>query len=180
MTTLAQLRKTALGLPEVEEGTHFGMVAFTVRGKGFASVTDDGVVQLHMADADAERALADHPAGERLVRMGAPIGFRIALAEINGMHLNALVRAAWLHRAPKRLADALRRADAGAAPPESDLPVALGRPATRALLGAGIGTLAEVADHTEAELLALHGVGPRAVRILDEALAERGQTLRRE
>ncbi len=39
MTTLAQLRKAALALPETEEGTHFGMVAFSVRGKGFASVT---------------------------------------------------------------------------------------------------------------------------------------------
>ena len=27
MTTLAQLRKAAPALPEVEEGTHFGMVA---------------------------------------------------------------------------------------------------------------------------------------------------------
>src|SRR5690606_32545222 len=95
MTTIAQLRKAALGLPEVEEGTHFGMVAFSVRGKGFASVTKDGVVQLQMADDDAERAVAEHPAGERLVRMGTPIGFSIALAEVNGQALNALVRVAW-------------------------------------------------------------------------------------
>ena len=173
MTTLSQLRKTALGLPEVEEGTHFGMVAFSVRGKGFASVTDDGVVQLQMADEDAERALADHPAGERLVRMGTPIGFRIALADINGMHLNALVRAAWLHRAPKRLAEAMRRADAGAAPPGSDFPASIGGPASRALLGAGILTLDDVAARSDEELLALHGVGPKALAILREAQAAR-------
>ena len=39
MTTAARVRKGALALPEVEDGTHFGMVAFTVRGKNFATVT---------------------------------------------------------------------------------------------------------------------------------------------
>jgi hypothetical protein len=38
--------------------------------------------------------------------------------------------------------------------------------------------LAEVADRSEAELLALHGFGPRALRILEEALAAEGLTLR--
>lgn len=56
-----------------------------------------------------------------------------------------------------------------------DLP-AIGRPATSALLGIGVTSLAEVAQRSERELLALHGVGPRAVRILREALAERGET----
>ncbi|GGV02024.1 hypothetical protein GCM10010211_81680 [Streptomyces albospinus] len=41
ISTLAQLRKTALALPEVE-ATHFGMTAFSIRGKRFASVTKDG------------------------------------------------------------------------------------------------------------------------------------------
>ncbi len=54
-----------------------------------------------------------------------------------------------------------------------DLPP-LGRPATRALLQAGVTTLAQVAEHSPAELLALHGVGPRAVRLLAAALEERG------
>jgi hypothetical protein len=39
MTALAQLRQTALSLPETaEQGIRFGMVAFTVRGKRFASM----------------------------------------------------------------------------------------------------------------------------------------------
>lgn len=50
----------------------------------------------------------------------------------------------------------------------------IGRPATRALLGAGITTLDEVAARSQADLIALHGVGPRAVRVLGEALADRG------
>ncbi|MFJ5262367.1 hypothetical protein ACIQAC_18065 [Streptomyces sp. NPDC088387] len=178
MTTLAQLRKAALALPEVEEGTHFGMVAFSVRGRGFASVTREGAVRLQLADADAEAAVAAHPGGERLVRMGTPIGFRVPLADINGKDLNALVRAAWSHRAPKRLAAALAAAEAGADAPGRELPAAIGRPATQALLGAGINTLEMVAAHTAAELLALHGVGPKAVRILTETLEQRGLRMR--
>ena len=51
-----------------------------------------------------------------------------------------------------------------------DLPAAISRPATRGLAGAGSTTLAAVAQRSDAELLALHGVGPKAVRILREAL----------
>ncbi|NEW40219.1 hypothetical protein GV792_12260 [Nocardia cyriacigeorgica] len=55
-----------------------------------------------------------------------------------------------------------------------DLPTSIGKPATRALHGAGITTLAELATHTRAELLALHGFGPKAARVLDEALQNHG------
>lgn len=54
-----------------------------------------------------------------------------------------------------------------------DLP-RIGRPATSALLAADITTLDEVARTGKKRLLAMHGVGPKAIRILSEALAERG------
>jgi predicted flap endonuclease-1-like 5' DNA nuclease len=50
------------------------------------------------------------------------------------------------------------------------LPAAIGRPATAALSAAGISSLDQVSAMTDAELLALHGVGPKAVRLLREAL----------
>ncbi len=178
MTTLAQLRKAALGLPEVEEGTHFGMVAFAVRGKGFASVTKDGRAQLQLPEEAVEEAVAAHPSGERLKRMGKPIGFHVPLEDINGKDLNALVYASWAHRAPKRLAATLAQAQTAAEGPVGDLPAGIGKPATRALLGAGIASLEQVARHSAAELLALHGVGPKAVRILGEELAARGLALK--
>lgn len=56
-----------------------------------------------------------------------------------------------------------------------DLPK-IGRPAASALLTIGVTTLEQVAAMREAELLALHGVGPKAVRILRAALAEQGMT----
>lgn len=51
---------------------------------------------------------------------------------------------------------------------------AIGAPATRALENAGITTLESVAGRPARRLLDLHGVGPRAIRILQEALARAG------
>ena len=58
-----------------------------------------------------------------------------------------------------------------------DLPK-IGAPATRALASIGVTRLDQLADHRAEELLALHGFGPRALRILEEALAETGRSLR--
>lgn len=60
---------------------------------------------------------------------------------------------------------------------DPDLPK-IGAPATRALASIGVTRLDQVAERSEAELLELHGFGPRALRILRDALAERGQSLR--
>lgn len=56
---------------------------------------------------------------------------------------------------------------------QDDLPK-ISAPATRALANAGITTLTQVAGWSETDLLALHGVGLKAIRILEEALTERG------
>lgn len=48
----------------------------------------------------------------------------------------------------------------------------MGKPALRALTAAGITRLSHVAARSDDELLALHGVGPKAVRLLRAALAE--------
>jgi len=56
----------------------------------------------------------------------------------------------------------------------------IGRPAAAALAEVGLTRLEQVIEFSEAELLALHGVGPNAVRILREALADHGWRLRAE
>ncbi len=48
--------------------------------------------------------------------------------------------------------------------------VTIGRPATGALLAAGYRTLSDLPDDLDT-LLTLHGVGPKAVRLLREALS---------
>jgi predicted flap endonuclease-1-like 5' DNA nuclease len=57
---------------------------------------------------------------------------------------------------------------------ESELPK-IGAPATRALASIGVTCLEQVADLSDAELLSLHGFGPRALRIVRDALEEQRQ-----
>lgn len=57
---------------------------------------------------------------------------------------------------------------------KNDLPDGLAKPAQRALAGAGYSRLEQLTKVTEKEILALHGMGPKAVRLLRETLAEKG------
>lgn len=58
--------------------------------------------------------------------------------------------------------------------PVGDLPHEIGKTAARELSLNGITTLRQVAAHSKKELLAIHGVGPKAIAILGEALAAEG------
>ena len=58
--------------------------------------------------------------------------------------------------------------------PVGDLPNEIGKTAARELSVHGITSLKRVSSHSERELLAIHGVGPKAVRILREALKKKG------
>lgn len=59
-------------------------------------------------------------------------------------------------------------------PLESDLPREAGQPARRALAAAGYVRLEQLTQAAEADLLRLHGVGPKALAVLRAALAARG------
>jgi hypothetical protein len=69
-------------------------------------------------------------------------------------------------------------ANPGANPAESgqadSLPAGLAQPARRALLQAGYTRLEQLAGVSEAELKQLHGMGPKAIEVMREALAARG------
>lgn len=65
------------------------------------------------------------------------------------------------------------RTDRQSAPEGTPLP-RIGAPATRALRAEGIWTLEQVRGLRVDQLTALHGVGPVAVRLLRDALADRG------
>jgi|GEM_PF-596977 len=189
MTSIAQLRAAALALPETVEmpaevsgGTRAvrtqAEVTFAVRGAQFAAATDD-VVRLSLPTEDVERVLADHPSASRGRTSVGPaatttaVGVDVPLADLDGQQLNHWVRRAWFATAPQELGAALAAADTAEPGQVGDLPASIGRPATRALAGAGLTSLSDVARRTDAELLALHGVGPKAVRLLREAAASR-------
>ena len=55
------------------------------------------------------------------------------------------------------------------APPASDLPK-LAAPAQRALAGAGVANLSKLSRMTEADVMALHGMGPNAMTSLKTAM----------
>ena len=57
-----------------------------------------------------------------------------------------------------------------------DLPK-IGAPATRALKAAGYTALRQLTGVPTTDLAKLHGMGPRALKILQEALEEHGLTL---
>lgn len=57
-------------------------------------------------------------------------------------------------------------------------PAGMSGPALRALANAGLRSIAQVATRTEAQLAALHGMGPKALQLLKAELAKQGRTLR--
>jgi DNA uptake protein ComE-like DNA-binding protein len=61
--------------------------------------------------------------------------------------------------------------------PLTGLPGNIGAPATRALSAAGYTELRQLATVSAAELKKLHGVGPKALRLIQEALEEQGLSL---
>lgn len=61
---------------------------------------------------------------------------------------------------------------------QTEFPRSMGKVAPRELAGNGITRYEQLTDWTERELLNIHGVGPKAIRILREELAARGLSLR--
>lgn len=55
-------------------------------------------------------------------------------------------------------------------------PKGVAKPAQRALASAGFSKLTQLTKISEAELLKLHGMGPKAIRHLRKALAEQNLT----
>ncbi len=60
--------------------------------------------------------------------------------------------------------------------PNADaFPSGLSGPALRALARAGIRSLAQLAAHRKSDMAALHGMGPKGIRVLESALALTGR-----
>lgn len=58
-----------------------------------------------------------------------------------------------------------------------DFPVEMGKVAPRALKEHGINNIVQASKLTENELLKIHGVGPKAIRVLQDRLAQLGLSL---
>lgn len=176
MTTAAHLRKAALSQSEVEQmeveppedGPGGVRRAWTVRGRQFAALDHDGTAHLRLDPESAARMAGELDAVEI-----TDDGVLVDLAAISGMAITFWVREAWRCRAPSSLGAAAAEAARAAEGQEDDFG-AIGAPARRALHGGGIADLDALASRPREEVAALHGVGPKAVRLLAAALAERG------
>ena len=174
MTTRAQLRKTALSFPQAsEERSRPKESAFLVAGERFARVDPKGRACLRLPTARARDLSAEHPTAA-IVGEGSDVEVSVPLADVNGRRLNHWVRLAWAAHAPPEPVRWLSAADTAVPGEVGDLPKEIGGPATRALVANGVTTLAQVAASSQAELSAMHGVGPKAVRVLEDALARAG------
>ncbi|WP_437731707.1 DNA-binding protein [Sorangium sp. So ce1335] len=63
--------------------------------------------------------------------------------------------------------------------PQSSFPKGIGKPAQRALASVGVSRLDQVTRFTEAQLMALHGMGPKAIGLIKAVLQADGKTLAR-
>ncbi|GAB08626.1 hypothetical protein GOARA_013_00700 [Gordonia araii NBRC 100433] len=65
-------------------------------------------------------------------------------------------------------------------PAASEFPSSMGKVAPRELAANGITTFDQLTGYTARELLAIHGVGPKAIRILRDELGARGMSFKDE
>ncbi|KQS98608.1 hypothetical protein [Cellulomonas sp. Leaf395] len=166
MIEVDHVRRWALALPETAEKPHVHLVGFRVADVGFAAVDERRGVTLLNVDPSLERSEAGIGP---LTRGSTPIGVEVDCAVADPALVERLVAEAWRFRAPAVVADAHPYVGA---PSGGALPKAIGIAATRALRHAGFATWDAVRAADLDALLDLHGVGPRAVRILRERLGE--------
>ena len=106
MMDLGQIREVVMALPEVTEAPHHNFGSFRVAGKIFITVPPDGeFVHVFVGEEDRETILALYPEWtEKLMWGKRALGLRIALRKADAKVVLPLVRKAWEHRAPARLA----------------------------------------------------------------------------
>ncbi len=106
-TSQDRLPAAASHLPDIEEGTSYGTFALKVRGKSFCRLKDSETLVLLCPMEEKEFLLAAAPDiyFETDHYRGWP-ALLVRLAAISDDELSRRLEAAWLGKAPKRLAQA--------------------------------------------------------------------------
>jgi hypothetical protein len=105
MADVEAVRRLALALPEVEEGTWYRTPAWKVRGKGFARLREDGetlVVMVERGEKEMLMAAEPHIFFETPHYHGYP-AVLVRLAAIEEDELAEVLEDSWRRKAPKRL-----------------------------------------------------------------------------
>ena len=104
MTSLAEARRLALALPEAVEADHHGKPSFRVAGTIFATLWDDGHMNVMLDEAGILTAVEALPEACAEVWWGKRLSaVRVTLAGVDAEALGELLADAWERRAPKRL-----------------------------------------------------------------------------
>lgn len=119
---------------------------------------------LRLGEPDVQELAATHPGAEPISASGGVIGASVPVADLQEADLQNWLGRSRAHRAPARLAPDAPRASSAV-----DLPK-LPTPAQRALAAIGVTTLDDVCGRSRAEFLELHGMGPQAIRLLQEGI----------
>lgn len=108
MVDLNELRYLALSFPETSEEEHHDRPSFRVGGKIFATLPDDGHVNV-MLDAEAAHiaTVITPDACEKLWWGERLTGITVVLARAELDMLAAVLTAAWRRKAPRELAKLL-------------------------------------------------------------------------
>jgi large subunit ribosomal protein L21 len=151
-----------------------------LRAVMFRSDDDTVLAAKDLEKVKVEAKVAGHERGEKVkvFKYKAKKGYRKRKGHRSELTRLEVTEVAMLTRKPAAKKKAEDAEEAPKKGQEGGLPEGIGKPATRALEEAGLDTLEKVADKTEAEVLDLKGVGPKAVEGLKEALAGAGLSLK--
>ncbi|MFZ0214790.1 MAG: MmcQ/YjbR family DNA-binding protein [Candidatus Dormiibacterota bacterium] len=110
MSSIDDIRRWALALPEVAETSHhlFHEPVFKVRGRSFLGIGAGGSTAVFcISEQDANEAAAADPATCEAVRRRDArrsfLGLQVQLASVPDSRIRRLVEDAWRRQAPKRL-----------------------------------------------------------------------------
>ncbi len=99
-----RIRELALALPEAIEADHHGRPSFRVRGKIFATLWDEGHVNVMLDEPGILTAVGDHPGACRELWWGKRLSaVQVSLADADEAIATDLLADAWERRAPARL-----------------------------------------------------------------------------
>jgi hypothetical protein len=102
--TIQEVRRLALALPEAAEQEHWGNPSFRIRGRIFATVPDDGHLNVMLDPFDVEPAVREEPGScEELLWGKQLVGVRVSLTQASPNIVKSLLESAWRRKAPKRL-----------------------------------------------------------------------------
>ena len=104
MVSLEQARTLALSLAEAVEQDHHGRPSFRVANKIFATLRDEGHMNVMLDEGGIRTAIHDDPEAFEEVWWGKKLtAVRVDLRRVEPATLRDLLEEAWELRAPKRL-----------------------------------------------------------------------------